>query len=250
MTHNLFEVCPLFLMKSQKTAKPSMAGLSLGDSFQHLHTHNLTPHADVARSEKLNLMTGDYTSQEPIEVLCLDVLKSPELTRSCFEIFLPQMILGESYVLNQDHVHATLPFAISAFSLFSDILTPVGECIHTAAFKYEKAITREEVSARFENAPNWENGPRMIAAIKQAIESSLSDKSRLVYRIALAYAHRRNRSHHEAEAVFLRTHLDERTALATLDQSEADSIQYYIKRFLEHFPRAKQAARAKRPEKA
>ncbi len=227
---------------------PTMIGLGTGDCFQHLFTQNVSKYSNTVSSKKVDLTEYTYTDPRPIEILGLDVLKSSDLAISCFASFLPHLIPGVSFVLHQDHVHATLPFTISAFHLFSDILEPCGECVHTAVFKCVRSITREDVLERFDGAPDWDRGSKMIVAIEHAIENSQTDKTRLFYRIALANCYRRVGAHFEAEKLFLNTLIDERAILADLSSDDINQVKYYIDAFLGKFPQGVSQRKKRSPK--
>lgn len=225
---DLFEV----LEENWGDLYPQMAGLKLGDSFQHLFDFNTRSYSDLIKSQKVDLSKEGFFFDQPIELLCLDVLKSSVLTERCFEAFFPNLIPGVSIVLHQDHVHATLPFAISAFDLFQDELELIGECVHTAAFRCREPLSIEGVREKFAANPDWATGPGMLAAIERSIERCENAKARLIYRIARALCLRRYFDARSSEQAFIAALLDERQVLATLSHEELQDLQYYFRRFV------------------
>lgn len=76
---------------------------------------------------KGDLVGTQWKSKKPIEVLFLDVLKTPELTDSVVNAFFPFLIPGKSIVIAQDYLHNVQPFTVIAMEYYSDCFERAGD---------------------------------------------------------------------------------------------------------------------------
>lgn len=106
-------------------------------------------------SEMIQVRRGDiaaigYQSGAPIEILSIDVGKSPELMRSVAIDFFPSLIAGHSILLHQDYMFPFQPWLHVAMELLSDFFVkefdPPTET--TVIHRLVKPITREDVESR------------------------------------------------------------------------------------------------------
>src|SRR5262249_10664188 len=97
---------------------------SVGDSFRPSYD------AHVARFEiPLEVHEGDITeigwAGEPIDILFLDVLKSPAITDAVLRDFFPSLIPGRSVIVHQDYAAHYTPWVPIMVELMRDALTLV-----------------------------------------------------------------------------------------------------------------------------
>lgn len=128
-------------------------GLRPGDSFAPILEGFIAPVRDL-----VDLRLGDITEvgriedptrvrKTPIEILFLDVLKSPELSEFCFREYLPRLIPRRSLVIQQDYLNGDLPFIHVHQEFFASKFEYVGELSSSAVFRLVHRITDDEVAA-------------------------------------------------------------------------------------------------------
>jgi hypothetical protein len=95
----------------------------VGESFRPQYDAHVARFADVP----LTVHEGDITQVGwpggPIDVLFLDVLKSPEITDSVLNDFFPSLIPGRSVIVHQDYAAHYTPWVPIMVELMSDSLT-------------------------------------------------------------------------------------------------------------------------------
>ena len=116
--------------------------LKPGNSFAELVRTNIQP---VARL--VDLRIGDIQEtgkiEQPIEILFLDVLKLPAINKFVVENYYPQLIPGQSIVIQQDYFYDLLPYIKTYQEYFADYFTYLGEIGSTAAFLCTATIPPE-----------------------------------------------------------------------------------------------------------
>lgn len=133
--------------------------------FKHFDRHGLTVEGKVGDTfepvlrklispvlEKVDLRIGDITkaswsSDEPIEILFLDVIKTPEINTFVLKTFFPHLIPGKSLVIQQDYFLDLLPYLKVGQEFFTDHFEFVAEIGPTAVFRLTKRITAKDVQA-------------------------------------------------------------------------------------------------------
>jgi hypothetical protein len=115
--------------------------LKPGDSFAELVRANIQPVASL-----VDLRVGDIQEtgkiEQPIEILFLDVLKLPEITKFVVENYFPRLIPGRSIVIQQDYFYDLLPYIKTYQEYFSEYFTYVGEIGSTGVFLCTAQIPR------------------------------------------------------------------------------------------------------------
>jgi len=106
------------------TLKKFFPDATVGDSFRQQYD------AHLARFDvPVNVHEGDITrigwSGEPIDVLFLDVLKSPEITDAVLRDFFPSLMPGRSVIVHQDYAAHYTPWVPIFVELMHDSLTLV-----------------------------------------------------------------------------------------------------------------------------
>lgn len=116
--------------------------LNPGDSFAELVRANVRPVADL-----VDLRVGDIQEtgkiDQPIEILFLDVLKLPEITKFVIENYFPRLIPGRSIVIQQDYFYDLLPYIKTYQEYFSEYFTYVGEIGSTGVFLCTSQIPQD-----------------------------------------------------------------------------------------------------------
>ena len=158
--------------------------LKAGDSFAPIVEEHIAPVADV-----VNMQFGDITKTGKlklaanlnkgarVEILFLDVLKSPELNSFCFQEYFPRLIPRRSLVIQQDYLNGDLPFIHINQEYFADKFEYVGEISSSAVFRLVHRITEQEVEELFENPPE---GEERVSLVSKAAKRSIDHHRRLI----------------------------------------------------------------------
>lgn len=80
-----------------------------GDDYSDFFTERMGTHADLLHVTKGDLLQQDWSGQ-PIEVLLVDVMKSPALTAAVYRNFFPFLIPGKALILHQDYLTFAHPW--------------------------------------------------------------------------------------------------------------------------------------------
>lgn len=114
-----------------------------GDSFEPVLRKLIAP-----VEGKVDLKVGDITkaswpSDEPIEILFLDVVKTPEINVFVLKTFFPCLIPGKSLVIQQDYFLDLLPYLKIGQENLSDYFEFVTDVGPTAVFRLIKEIPEQ-----------------------------------------------------------------------------------------------------------
>lgn len=126
-----------------------------------------------------------YRDDRPIEVMSVDVGKTPELMAYVAQEFFPRLIPNRSIVLNQDYLFQFQPWVIMAMELLSDCFAleyaPPTEC--TTVHRCIRPISAEMVTSRLEGY--W--APDRLFLIERAARALSSPMNQLTLRAAQIY---------------------------------------------------------------
>ncbi|WP_295524632.1 hypothetical protein [Novosphingobium sp. Chol11] len=122
-----------------------------GESFASALEANIEPVADLVDLRLGDILETGQGISSPIEILFLDVLKMPEISRFVARNYFPQLIPGVSIVVQQDYFYERLPFIKTDQEFFAEYFTFIGEVCSTALFLCTKAIP-ESAIAKLEQA--------------------------------------------------------------------------------------------------
>jgi hypothetical protein len=149
-----------------------------------------------AYSEMLVVHRGDisalgYRDPRPIEILSVDVAKTPELMRAMARDFFPKLITNASMVLHQDYQFVFQPWLHIAMEMLAAYFEKVYEvptqC--TAVFVPKKEISAEEIiSILGREGPSFYKLENAYF-LHQAIEKAESTLGKILLTGALAYFH-------------------------------------------------------------
>ena len=127
--------------------------LALGDSFEDIIRENI---ADVISF--VDLRIGDILNRglvdQPIEILFLDVLKSPEINAFALRNYFTRLIPGRSIVIHQDYFMDGLFFIRSHQEALADKFRYIGELSSSGVFLCKEAVSIDDVDAAIEKSKN------------------------------------------------------------------------------------------------
>lgn len=110
-----------------------------GESFESELRRNIEPVEDL-----VDLRIGDFIEAEgvdaPVEILFLDILKTPALSLRAVRQFYSRLIAGRSVVVQQDYFFEELPWIKTHQEALADYFDFVGEVGSSAIFLCRKEI--------------------------------------------------------------------------------------------------------------
>jgi hypothetical protein len=118
---------------------------SVGDSFAAALVANLAPIADLVDLRVGDILEPAANVTSPVEILFLDVLKLPEISRFAISQFFPRLIPGQSIVVQQDYFIDLLPYIRTDQEFFADHFTYIGEASSSALFLCKRAIDDDAI---------------------------------------------------------------------------------------------------------
>ena len=125
-------------------------------SFLPLLRSNVAPYGDAVQ-----LHEGDITQHQwsgPIDILFIDVVKSPAILAHCFNTFLPHLKPG-SIVVQQDYFIDMLPYLKAPQEHLSDYFDYIGEAHSSAVFVVTKPIDDAAIKEAIQLAHDADTGP-------------------------------------------------------------------------------------------
>lgn len=123
-------------------------GAELGKgSFFHIYEENLGTRREQVEVHKGDILEMNWTGG-PIEILFIDIAKTPELLAHIEKTFYPHLIPGKSIVLHQDILHPGTPFIRLSMHHLRAHFTPLDYLpLNTVVYRYEREIPVEKFSA-------------------------------------------------------------------------------------------------------
>lgn len=137
-----------------------------GESFAAAVAGNIQPVADLVDLRMGDILETGLGITSPVEILFLDVLKLPEISRFVVRNFFPRLIPGVSIVIQQDYFYERLPFIKTDQEFFAEYFTCIGEVCSTALFLCTKAIPESEI-ARLEAGLSAQEQERLASIAMQ-----------------------------------------------------------------------------------
>lgn len=126
-----------------------------GESFEPELRRNLESVKDL-----VDLRIGDFNDidvpDSPVEILFLDILKSPRLSLRAFRLFYPKLIPGRSIVIQQDYFFDGLPWIKTHQEALAAYFDFVGEIGSSAVFLCTKEIPQSVVDELDGDMPHAE----------------------------------------------------------------------------------------------
>lgn len=139
---------------------------AVGETFAPAVRANIAPVAEMVDLRIGDIMETATNVTSPVEILFLDVLKLPEISRLAIRQFFPRLIPGQSIVVQQDYFIDLLPFIRTDQEFFADHFTYIGEAGSSALFLCTRAITEDAID-RLEAGVSVEDQDRMATIALQ-----------------------------------------------------------------------------------
>lgn len=192
-------------------ARNNVTGMGApGESFADALRANIAGVADMVDLRIGDILETARDCDQPVEILFLDVLKLPEISRFMIRQFFTRLIPGVSVVVHQDYFYELLPYIMVDQEFFQDHFAFIGEACSTALFLCTKAIDDATID-RLEAGLSPDEQQRLISI---AMQRSIDPARRFM--CALAKTRLINQLHGEDAAydylVFARREFPEQTA--------------------------------------
>lgn len=142
--------------------------LEVGASFRHLYDRNVAGF-DAPHEVRAGDIAANGWSGEPIEVLFLDVLKTPTINDAVMRDFFPHLIPGRTVIVHQDYRWGEVPWLHIGVELMRDSLTLIDEVPYcTQVFCLERAVDPTLCEAGAWGRPDESKLQLMDAAIARS----------------------------------------------------------------------------------
>jgi hypothetical protein len=148
-------------------------------------------YADLIDIRRGDILAQKYVDDLPIEVLSIDVGKTPDLMLHVVREFMPRLVPEKSIVLNQDYIFAYQPWLHVAMELLGDCFvkefdTPTG-C--TSMHRLVRPITAALVRERLGDAGCDYFTVENVRFIDAARQKASSPHNKLILRAAMIHAY-------------------------------------------------------------
>jgi hypothetical protein len=145
-------------------------------------------HADLIQITAGNILEATYTDERKIEILSVDVAKTPALMLGMAKIFFPHLISAESLVVHQDYIFPLQPWLIIFMELMGDSFEKVyenREC--SAVFRPTREISVSEITDKCGESPDDYYHLGNVRYLYRAIDRCNSRMSKIMLSGALAF---------------------------------------------------------------
>jgi len=143
-----------------------------GESFADAVEANIQPVANLVDLRLGDILETGKGIASPIEVLFLDVLKLPDISRFVIRNFFPRLIPSLSIVVQQDYFYERLPFIKTDQEFFSEYFTFIGEVCSTALLLCTKAIPESAIAQLEQGLPPREQERLASIAMQRSCDPS------------------------------------------------------------------------------
>jgi hypothetical protein len=157
--------------------------------FERHFRRNVANYERYLTVHKGDITTIGYADARPIEILSIDVAKTPALMHYMATEFFPHLIPGRSLVLHQDYIFTFQPWLIIAMEMMADLIEKAyvvpTQC--TACFRSRRQIRKEDVERALGRSQTDYFSLANVGYIYAAIAKSDTWLERLFMTAALSY---------------------------------------------------------------
>jgi hypothetical protein len=194
--------------------------------WEHIFKKNMLPYASLIDVHKGDITKQIYTDSRQIEVLSIDVAKSPTLMLEVGKKFFPLMMEERSIVLHQDYLFAFQPWLHIAMERLSDhfekVYDPPTNC--TSVFQLVKPLNESDVTRLLGLTGDDYYNLQNVNYLYQAIERADTHYGKIILTAALSYFYLMMGKRSKAEFVARRM-LDEfDVSKAFIERSELSNL--------------------------
>jgi hypothetical protein len=138
------------------------------ESFFRTWEAHTRPYADLIDVFVGDLIETQSTSQRPISLLYVDVVKHEALINPVMQSFMRRLLVGAGIIFHQDYFHWQSPWIVYAMEKVRPYLEAVGTISnHAAVFRLVRAIPEELLTLDYVTGLSW---PEKLALMDAAIE--------------------------------------------------------------------------------
>jgi hypothetical protein len=174
--------------------------------WEHIFHRNTKRYADLLKVRKGDIAAIGYADSQPIEVLSIDVAKSPELMLSIAKIFFPRLDPRKNLVLHQDYIFAFQPWLFIAMEMLEDYFEktydPPTNC--TSIFTMKRQISESDIVRILGNSSTDFYKVENAKYINQAIEKADTIFGKIILTGSLSYFYLMMGKRSTAEHIALR----------------------------------------------
>ncbi len=157
--------------------------------WEHIFKRNLANNHAQIEVHKGDISKQPYVDKRPIEVLSIDVAKTPDLMVAVAKNFFPHMLEERSIVLHQDYVFAFQPWLHVAMEKLTDhfekVYDPPTNC--TSVFQLIKPISENEITKLLGSSGSDYYNLDNVKYLYQAIEKADTHFGKIILTANLSY---------------------------------------------------------------
>lgn len=145
-------------------------------------------HEDMIQIFPGDILKTTYVDERKIEILSIDVGKTPGLMLGVANIFFPHLSPGESIVVHQDYIYTLQPWLIIFMELMGDSFEKIYEnqqC--SAVFKPTRHISVDEITDKCGESPDDYYHIGNVRYLYDAIGHCDSNVAKMIMSCALAF---------------------------------------------------------------
>ncbi len=157
--------------------------------FQPHFERNTAAYRHLLQVHRGDVTAIGYGERQDIEILSIDIAKSPQLMHFVATEFFPRLMPGHSLVLHQDYLFAFQPWLVIAMELLSDLLERIYDVPTQSAsvFVPRRRIAADEVRRRLGEDPAGYYRMEHLPLLYRAVERSVRPRARCHLLSAVAY---------------------------------------------------------------
>lgn len=157
--------------------------------FEPHFRRNTKAYEHLLQVHKGDITKFGYQDPRDIEILSIDVAKTPMLMHAIAKDFFPRLSEKNSLVMHQDYIFSFQPWLLIAMEKMGDLFDKVYDCPTqvTALFVPKRKITAQDVVDRLGVAPDGYYDLANAKYIYQAIENASTPLAKLYTTAALSY---------------------------------------------------------------
>jgi hypothetical protein len=157
--------------------------------WEHIFQKNLAPYSDILKVHKGDIAAQKYRDNRKIEILSIDVAKTPALMIDVARNFFPSMDEERSIVLHQDYVFAFQPWLHIAMEKlaghFAKVYDPPTNC--TSIFSLIKPLNESDVARILGTSGDDYYNLENVSYLYQAIEKADTHFGKIILTASLSY---------------------------------------------------------------
>ena len=159
--------------------------------FEGHFRRNTAEYAKFLSVHKGDITKFGYKDKRPIEVLSIDVAKTPQLMSFVAREFFPKLLTSRSIILHQDYIFAFQPWLHIAMEMMSDLVEKVYDAPTncTSVFVPVREISSKDVTDRLGSQDGAYFTISNVRYLYAAIEKAETHVGKILLTGSLAYFH-------------------------------------------------------------